>query len=198
MTSVSLPTTPGPTQVMPALVDFGGVLRGPLGGATQLVNRLGGRWSFTVTMPPMEMEDARAWSAALMKARRQGVLWPVPQLDFEIGSPGSPLVNGADQAGASLIVDGLSASYSFEAGQFYSVSTGGRLYLYQIATSGAADGSGNATFASEPLLRTSPSDNDVIEIAAPYIEGILIDAPTWALDVDRIARGFSFTIEEIR
>lgn len=199
MGSVTLPSSPGPSAVRPRLVDHGATLKGPLGGASQRVNRLGNRWAFDIDMPVMSSADARIWSASLSKALRSGVLWQVRQVGLAIGSPGSPLVNGAAQTGQSLIADGFTAGYTLTAGQFFSIYDGGsQRYLHMVQADVTADGSGNATPAIEPALRKSPGDNDVIEVALPYIEGLLAESPSWSLDPDRLARGFSFTIEEVR
>lgn len=198
MASVELPDSPGPRSLAWEPVDFGGTLQGPLGGAGQRVNRLGNRWRVRVEMPVLTVKQAREWSAALVQGLRLGVLMPIVQPDTYTGTPGSPLVAGAGQAGVELDVDGLTAAYGWKFGQFVSVITSSRRYLYMLSASGVADTSGVATLPIEPPLRVSPGDNDVVEIALPYIEGLLADAPSWMLDVDRLARGFSFAIEEVR
>lgn len=198
MTSVTLPDTPGPASVSWELVDYGGTLQGPLGGAGQRVNRLGNRWRAMIAMPVMTPRQAREWSAALAQGLRLGVLWKLRQVGTVTGTPGSPLVAGAGQSGVELDVDGLTAAYGWKFGQFVSVITSSRRYLYMLSASGVAATDGTATLPIEPPLRVQPGDNDVVEIALPYIEGLLADAPSWMLDVDRLARGFSFAIEETR
>jgi hypothetical protein len=42
-----------------------------------------------------------------------------------------------------------------------------------ISANVTANGSGQATLAIEPMLRRSPSDNDALNLAPPYIEGLL-------------------------
>jgi hypothetical protein len=198
MASVELPDSPGPRSLAWEPVDFGGTLQGPLGGAGQRVNRLGSRWRMRVDMPVLTPRQAREWSAALVKGLRLGVLMPILQPETSTGVPGSPLVAGAGQTGTDLDIDGLTPAYGYRIGQWVSVIVSSRRYLYQISASGFADTSGVATLPIEPPLRVSPADNDTVELGLPYIEGLLAEAPSWMLDVDRLARGFSFAIEETR
>lgn len=198
MTVTTLPSSPTPERMTWAPQDFGSSLRGPLGGSTQRVNRLGNRWALTVEMGPMTSDDGRDWSAALSSGLRNGVLFAFLQPGLTIGSPGTPLVNGASQVGSSLIADGFSADYAMVAGQFFSVSISSQRYVYQLSADVTASGAGAATLAISPPLRLSPGDGDTLEFATPYIEGLLTGVPSWFMQSDRLARGFSFTIEEAR
>ena len=194
---VTLPTEPAPEDIGWVPVDFGGTLQGPLGGRAQRVNRLGNRWAMRVEIPKMSVEDGLIWSAALVRAVQSGALYQVRQPGLDIGTPGMPLVNGANQAGSVLIADGFTAGYEMVAGQFFSIIVSGRRYLHQIAADVTASGGGAATLAITPALRVSPADNAVLEFAQPYIEGLLGDLPSWFFRTGRIARGFAFTIEEV-
>lgn len=197
MASVELPEFPGPRTVSWETVDFGGIVEGALGGPSQRVNRLGNRWRVNVEMPVLTPAQAREWSAALVKGLRLGVLWKIVQPDFLPGPVGSPLVVGAAQSGWTLDADGLTPGYVWRGGQFMSLVTSSRRYVYQFSASGMVAVDGTAEFPIEPALRVTPADNDVIEIAEPYIEG-LINAPSWVYDVDKLGRGFAFTIQETR
>lgn len=198
MASVELPSTPGPRAVAWQAVDFGGTLQGPLGGAGQRVNRPGNRWRALVEMPEMTPAQARAWAAALTQGLRLGVIWKIRQVGLPVGAPGMPLVAGASQAGSTLAVDGLTPAYGWRPSQWITVETGGRGYLYQLSASGTADTAGEADLPVEPPLRVSPADNDPIEIAAPYIEGLLEGAPGWQIDARRLVNGFAFSVIEVR
>jgi hypothetical protein len=197
MALVTLPATPGPRSVSWSLRDPGGTLQGPLGGAAQRVNRLGARWRCEVTLPAMTPGEAREWAAALARGLRYGVVWSVRQVGTPVGLPGSPLINGADQAGDSIVVDGARAGYSVAAGQWLNISTGGRKYLYQAAAYAKLTG-GAGTIEIEPPLRAVPADNDPVTLALPVIEGLLVDAPSWAIDANRLVNGITFAIEEVR
>lgn len=198
MSLTDLPSLPGPATLEWQPVDFGSVQKGALGGAAQRVNRLGNRWSVTVAMPVMTPAQARSWSAALVKGLRTGVRWQIRQVGSATGAPGSVLVNGASQAGNSLVCDGANAGYVARPGMFFSLLVGGDRYCHQVSALATADASGNLTLPIEPALRVEPADNDTVELGAPQIEGLLSEVPSWLLDTDRLARGFTFTIEESR
>lgn len=198
MASVALPSWPGPMTVAWQMVDFGGTLQGPLGGAAQRVNRLGNRWRCMVAMPALTAKQAREWSAALTQGLRLGVTWEIVQPDLTVGSPGSPLVNGADQIGHTIDADGLTPGWPWQQGQMLSVIVAGRRYVHQLSAAGRVDGSGEAELPIEPALRVTPANNGTIELAKPVIEGLLEEPAGWAFDVDRLVRGFNFSIAESR
>lgn len=198
MSVVELPASPGPRSVEWEVVDFGGTLRGGLGGSSQRVNRLGNRWRVTVAMPPMDPAQGRLWFTRLSRALRNGASWRIRQVGTPPGSPGTVLVNGAGQAGAAIALDGFLPGYALRDGQWLSILTGGQRYLYQCAAAVMANASGQATVQIEPPLRVVPADNDPVEIGRPVIEGLLDVPPGLVLDERRLAAGFSFTIEETR
>jgi len=198
MALVDLPESPKPAAIAWQLVDFGSMQKGALGGAMQRVNRLGGRWALSVTMPPLTAAQAREGSAALTKGVENGVRIKLVQPDNPTGSPGSVLVNGASQAGSSLVCDGATPGFVARAGMFCTITTGGQRYCYHLTDTTRADASGNLTLNLVPRLRVEPADNDAVELGAPQIEGLLQSVPGWAFDVDRVARGISFVIEETR
>jgi hypothetical protein len=181
-----------------SLDDPGGTRRGAVGGSAQRINRNGARWRVEVTLPPMRPAQAREWAAALIRGLRTGVSWNIRQVTTPTGSPGAVLVNGADQAGNSLIVDGGTPGFVLRQGQWFNITTGARKYLYQAASTLRLDASGAGTIELEPTLRAIPADNDPLTIAAPVIEGLLVDVPEWAIDAGRLVRGLTFAIEEVR
>lgn len=198
MSVTALPLNPGPVALAWELIDFGATQQGALGGAAQRVNRLGGRWRCTITLPPMIPSQAREWAAALSRGLRTGVSWQVIQPETPTGAPGSVLVNGGSQAGNALIVDGGTPGYVAKIGQWASILTGGQRYLYQHAATTQLSGTGTGTFQLEPAMRVEPADNDPVELGAPVIEGLLIAPPGWSIDANRLVNGITFTIEESR
>ena len=197
MAVVELPRTP-PVKVAWTPVDMGTVLPGAPGGADQRINRLGNRWQVTVDIPPLTPTDALAWAAALALGVEDGVAWRVWQTGTPTGSPGTVLVAGAGQAGRSLALDGFNPGYVLRWGMCLSILTGSQRYLYRTAAPLRASAGGTGTAQLTNALRVQPADNDPVEVAAPWIEGLLVDTPAWSIDPDRIARGFSFTVRETR
>jgi hypothetical protein len=195
--SVTLPTSPSPRALTPRLITARAELRSAFGGSTQRINRLGSRWAFDVELAPMAASGARTWSDLLVEA--DTCILNLPEPGITIGSPGTPLVNGASQTGASLITDGWAAGYVIPKGKWFSVSVSSLLYLYQTTASTTASGGGAATLPIRPMLRASPADNAALNINPPKIEGFVsLPDGALAMGVDRLVQGLTFTIEERR
>ncbi len=194
---VTLPDTPGTVSATPRLLDFGGLITPALGGEQQRINRLGNRWGITATLPPMRIEpDGRRWTAALCEGLTDTVLFPFPQVDFNTGVPGAPVVNGAGQTGSTINLSGFTPGYFVRKGQFFSVISAGRRYLYQVRADVATDAAGAAAVPITPMLRKSPANGDACEFAVPMIEGFLQDSGiAWTVDLARTV-GLEFTIFE--
>lgn len=194
--AVTLPTTPAPRSMTPRLISRRRDLEPTTSGPTTRVRRLGSRWAIDFELPPMTYADAMAWTAALASAEADTVLMRVSQPGFSPGSPGTPLVNGASQLGATLNLDGFATTYPAKAGQWFSLIIASRRYLYQVATDKTAAAGVMAALAINPMIRKSPTDNAVAEFATPIIEGFLTGRETsWTVDVARTV-GLSFTITE--
>jgi hypothetical protein len=182
--SVSLPALPDLAQVSARLVDFQSVLTPILGGPVQTIQRLGARFAVDVMLPPLEPVDAATFLAARMKARAENdtltLAWPQAEVWSVIG--GSPVVNGAGQAGARLNISGLSAGQTLPAGRFFSFVAGGRNYLHMTTLAVTANGSGQVQLHVAPLLRAAPANAAALNFSAPIVEGLLTGPVEWSLD----------------
>ena len=102
--------------------------------------------------------------AFVMKQRGQYESFQVvpPVLNAGLGSPaGTPLVNGADQTGRSVVTDGWNASITiFKAGDFLKFANHDK--VYKVVTDATSDGSGDSTITIEPPLVTSPATDSAI------------------------------------
>lgn len=194
---VTLPTCPYPTDYQVLLRDFGAVLTPFLGGPEQRINRLGMRFGLRLTMPPMDADEGMVYLSRLLQGRQSTVILPWPLLDFDPGTPGAPLVSAAVASGTTIPIKGLTPGYQVNEGQFFSVIHSGRRYVYMFTADATANGSGNLSAAIFPLLRTALSTNDVIEIAQPKIEGLVMPGEeiSWQIGLDN-AREFSFSVLE--
>lgn len=194
---IELPDGVVPNGFSPALIDYGGILRPPTGGAIQRINRLGNRFRVSVSLPPIPNKElGRVVVSRLLKAKTEGIRIELPLAGVEQGSPGAPLVNGAGQAGGSIIADGFRPGYGASEGFWLNIVTGGQYYLYNVAAPAQANGDGEATLSLTPLLRKSPADNDVIVLQKPMIEGLVIgDEVGWSISLAHHI-GISFDIEE--
>lgn len=180
----------------PSLIDFGGVITPPLGGPAQRIERLGSRWSWEFTTPPVRVEaEGRQWAALLTRAAREGAILPVPQPDLVPGNPGAPVVASLTAAGTLVPVSGLAAGYAIGAGRWVSVIVGGTRYLDLIVEDVTASGAGTATLRLANLIRVPFPAGAVVELAAPKVEGWLAGPPSWPLDSARLT-GFTFAVQE--
>ena len=190
---ITLPTTPHPAAMLVSPVSNANELRSAFGGSLQRIQRKGTTFKAEFQLPAMRYADALEWVG--LKVEGDTVLMGVPQPGVDTGAPGTPLVNGASQAGSSLIIDGLTPQYVVGIGRFISVVTDSRRYLYEVAADVIANGSGEATVTLTTMLRTPPANNDVVEIAEPKIEGYATVTGGWSVDIARVV-GLAFSVEE--
>jgi hypothetical protein len=182
----------------PRLLDWGSELVPSLGGVTQRLNRLGSRHAIDVVLPPMRIEpDGRLWISRLKRGKTEGVQFAFPQVEFDVSSPGTPLVKTAVSGGTSVALKGLTPRYAIKEGQWFSVIHSGRSYLHSSDAQVIVDASGDATVTVTPMLRTALSVNDVVNLGKPIIEGSLSgDEVAWTLEMARTV-GLQFTVSEI-
>lgn len=189
----TLPTIPAPANMSIGIVSAKNELTPAFGGAEQELLRKGTRFALTFMMPPMSYVASMSWDDLM--AEGDTVLMRVFQPGFDVGTPGTPLVNGAGQAGSSIVLDGLTAGYVVRKGQFLSIVSSGQRFLYRAKANATANGSGQVTILLRTMLRRPPADNDAVEIAQPMIEGFVRDLGEWAVGVDRLV-GLKFTVRE--
>lgn len=198
MAVIEMPSWVVPNAAEPFVRDYGAVLSPFLGGPEQRANRLGTRFGIRLTLPPAPTRDrALIIQSRLMRARDDRLRMEWPQPDFETGNPGAARVSAAVVSGSSVPIKGMTPGYTVKEGQFFNFVHAGRRYLHIFAEERAAGGDGTLSALIWPMLRTSLSNNDVVEIAPPMIEGIVSkgDELSWQISVDRLA-AFSFTISE--
>lgn len=193
---VRLPSSPPPASAKVRLVSSMNELRPAFGGPVQRMARMGSRFAVDYVLPPMEYEQAMLWIGLLASAEVDTVIMPFPQGRYDTGSPGSPTVDGAGQAGTSLNVRGLTPGTAIGLGQAFTVISGGARYNYIVVEAAEADGDGKATLRFSPMLRYPPSNNDQVLLAEPEIEGFAFSGGLeWSIDT-ACHVGLEFTVEE--
>ncbi|HMO74094.1 MAG TPA: hypothetical protein PKD48_01990 [Sphingopyxis sp.] len=194
---IELPEGVVPNYVRPSLIDFGGVLRPPLGGPIQRINRLGNRYRVEVGLPPVVNRDVgRVVVSRLLRAKTEGlrIEWQLAGVDQ--GSPGNPVVDGDDQAGSTIQLKGIRPGYGAGEGYWLSIATDGQHYLYCTAAPAREDGYGGIELDLVPHLRVSPADGDVVHLQKPMIEGLVIgEGWSWEYSLEHHV-GIQFAIEE--
>jgi hypothetical protein len=195
---IEFPSLPAPNGCTPSLVDYGGVLRSAIGGATQKIDRLGSRFRVELTYPPMTEIDGRIFVSRLIRAKREGLRVEYPLLSVDQGLPGSPVVDGADQTGFTLAARGFTPNYTGKEGFWFSIESDGQHYLHNVTANFTADATGDASISIFPALRIPFLDADAIHFATPMIEGIVDgDEIGWQMSLAHHI-SFSVTIEEAR
>ena len=111
---------------------------------------------------------------------------------------GTPLVNGADQSGTSLITDGWTASAAvrMKAGDCFTVA--GLDVLFRATADISSDGSGNATITIEPpiVAGSSPANNAALTIASATLTAVVLDYTDGAAGPDEFIGGLQVTFRE--
>lgn len=199
--TIALPTDPpAPADAVPRFLFQGAEQEPPFGGAVTQIEWPGSRFGVDVQMPPLTAAQGRIWVARLIAGKGDGrVSFEFPQPDFAPTGNATAAIKTAVSGGTALALKGLAVGQTIEEGQFIAIIVGGERYLHLKAGSGAAtaNGSGEASFNIEPPLRVPVAVNDVVEVIAPKIEGMLVgNEQEWTLDKAR-TYGISFSIKEI-
>jgi hypothetical protein len=142
----------------------------PFTGGQQVQDWGGRYWSYQITMARL-----RGRNALIMDAFLNGLgglagrfIFRDPAIEQNIA--GTPLVASAAQVGSSLITDGWPTSATvMRAGEFFSLGAGSAMRLHQIAADVDSNASGVATLTFHPPLRSSPADNDALNVANPGV-----------------------------
>jgi hypothetical protein len=193
---IELPTEFSPREAMPQLLDFGMILRPASGAGALRVNRAGSRFVLQVLMPDMKPEKARRFKSLMLRAKREGLRMPFPLLGLVQGG-GAAKVDGSGAAGTSLPLKNMTPGFMVKQGVWLSVEdAAGTRCLHDVAEPARVDSAGKVTLSIEPPLRVVLVNDDDVLIAKPTIEGIITSDVNWALPVDRIVPGLSFTLEE--
>lgn len=176
-----------------------GLSESPFTFAQQTYEWPGSMWMLDIQMPLMNRDQAREYTAFLSKLYgRTGTFTIIPPcvkqtagfFFWEVSSDAllteggdtiiteggdtivaqySPTVDGADQTGNCLNIDGLPVSETnvFRADDFIQIGTGSNTRLYQILEDIDTDADGKATLPIFPKLRKSPADDEVIIYTNP-------------------------------
>lgn len=184
-------------EAAPTLLDWAALMEPALGGVTQRVGRLGSRFSIQYNTPITKIEaEGRRWIARLQRAQREGGRVEFPQLDFDVGAPGSPTVSGSHTGGMTLNVTGATPHYGIREGQALNLTASGRVYLYFAADTAILDATGSGTIMLTTPMRTYLTGGEAVELAKPMIEGWLDGTErSWTIDLARTV-GLQFTITE--
>lgn len=198
MTTYAIPTTVGFSSVEFGLQNNNQVFESPLSNSIQVSELTGARWYATFNLPPMKKDNALEYIGFLQ--RLQGRVHSFFGYDANHRSPSGTiagstlLVNGADQTGTSLILDGgANSTLVLKAGDFFSVNN----ELKMVTANATTDGSGDVTVNFVPSLRSSPSNDANITTTNPVCTMKLMgDSTTYSINTSSIY-GISFSGVEV-
>ena len=170
---LSLPTHTGIASLNWAAENRVAVTESPFTLSQQVIKHAGQRWSGTYSLPAMKREDAEVWNAFLLRLDGSfgTFLMGDPIAATPRGSaastPGTPVVNGADQTGHELAIDGLPASATgyLKAGDYIQLGSGSSAKLHKVLEDVDSNASGEATLNIWPDLRSSPSDDATVAVS---------------------------------
>ena len=170
---LTFPTQTGIASVNLHAINSVAISQSPFTYKQQVVAHTGQRWEAEVSLPPMKRDDAEVWIAFLLslKGMRGTFLMGDPNCATARGSAstaaGTPVVNGADQTGDNLTIDGLpvSATGYLLAGDYIQIGSGSTARLYKVLQDVNTNASGQATLNLWPDLRSSPNDNSSVAVS---------------------------------
>jgi hypothetical protein len=155
-----MPASPGFSACRFGLETNTQTFTSPLTKATQRAVLGGSRWVATYTLPAMNRAQVANWQAFLLQL--EGSANTFYGFDPDAINPrgawtGTPLVNGGSQTGSTLTIDGCTANVTGwgKAGDYFSCN--GELHM--LTADCNSNGSGQATLAFKPAMRSSPADN---------------------------------------
>lgn len=145
------------------------LFQSPLSGAVQTVEMPGARWQFRMSYADLEEADAALLQGFLAQLRGQAgrfYLYNLARPTPRGSVPGTPLVKGASQTGATLATDGWTPSQTgiLKVGDFFKI--GNELKMV-VGADVNSDGAGEATITFEPPIRSSPADNSAVATSSP-------------------------------
>jgi len=118
------------------------------------------------------------------------------QPGLDTGTPGSPVIDGANQVGRTLNLKGLTPGYAFHKGQWISLPVLGQLFAYKVRDAIAAGPDGKVALPLLTLLRLPPANNAVVDVAQPRAEGFAtVELGSLEVGVDGLVH-LRFTVEE--
>ena len=168
----TLPTHTGLMNITLRAVKQTALTSSPFSYRQQIHNHSGQRWECEIQLPPMIRSDAEIWLGFLLSLNGMAG-------SFLLGDPlgatasgnlgGTPLVNGANQTGASLSIDGCSNSITnwLKAGDYIQLGGGSSAPLHKVLTNVDTNSSGQSTLDLWPSIRVAPSDNATVTTSSP-------------------------------
>jgi hypothetical protein len=201
---LTLPTASGIAGVNLRAVNAVAISESPFTYKQQVVAHSGQRWEAEVSIAPMKRADAEEWVAFLvsLKGGLGTFLLGDPNAAAARGSassaPGTPLVNGADQTGDSLTIDGApnSASNYLRAGDYIQLGGGSSATLHKVLKDVTTNASGQASLDLWPAVRTAPANDATVVVGnCKGVFRLAANLTDWSINTSQIY-GVTFACKE--
>ncbi len=172
----ALPRLATPPMFPMSLRSWGGSNKGQF-RSTQNQGRM---WTEIYPLLDTANPSVRALIQAINQGLREGTVWSVQHPYWHVrkgAGGGTPIVNGANQTGTSLVVSGAAASQSAWLKRGDIIQVTGCAVVYDVAADVSTDGFGAATITIQPpiFVGGSPSNaaSVVINPASIYFNAVL-------------------------
>ena len=200
---LALPTVTGFTTSRFGLETNTQAFTSPFTKAVQRVALGGSRWTASLSLPPMKRDKAAVWQAFFLQLEGGANTFSgydpdaaAPRGQASL-TPGTPAVNGANQSGSTLNIDGCPATVVnyLLPGDYFGVNGELKMVVAPVNT----NGSGQATLAFKPALRNKPGDNAAVTLVKPTCVMALIDdqQAVWECDVRGVYQPKTFSAIEV-
>lgn len=194
MAALVLPTEPRPSSMTPRPISSRNEQRPASQGPVNRYLRPGTRWAWDNVMPPMSYVESLAFDDLLSES--DTIIMDILQPGLDTGTPGSPVVDGANQVGRTLNLKGLTPGYAFHKGQWISLPVLGQLFAYKVRDAIAAGPDGKVALPLLTLLRLPAANNAIVDVAQPRAEGFAtVELGSLEVGVDGLVH-LRFTVEE--
>lgn len=194
--TITLPRLPRGAQYALRHIRNSQVQRSGTGGSVTGLNRPGDHWAVEVDPGVLGTACGRALLADIVRGSGERLRVPLPQPGVDVGPIGAPRVKGAGQSGSTLLMDGLTPGIIVRKGYFFTLETTDGPTAHIVTALAVADDEGEATVTFWPMMWLEPADSDVIEMAEPYIEGLIVDDGDQTSGVFAAVTTSPFVIEE--
>lgn len=167
-----------PSIVIPTSTDLRflantGAFVSPLAGSVQTLGRGGDRWAMSVVCNNLTAEKRAVLQGFL--ARLRGQVHRVLIRDYSYRKRGTLasnlLVKGGAQTGSAVTCDGAAVGATLKIGDQIAIGYA----LHMVVADAVFDGTGSATLAIAPPLRTAPADNAAVAVLQPTSRFVMAD-----------------------
>ena len=165
------------------------------------VRQIGSQYfTFTVSMPPMNQNDAMDIFAFLQKQKGSfetfQIKIPLQNRGAEKSSTAVKVVGSHSAADSTIALDGFAASTTgvLKAGDL--IKFAGHTKVYMVQSDIDSDGSGAATVSIEPGIVSTLADNEVVTMNQPDFTVYLVSDVVYQADRNSIFN-ISFDVREV-